>query len=235
MDFMSSLSIIWFTGGILDAVFFLVALGIPVLCFQAYWVTRQKKYLFYGGGFGLISISFLLEGSAMISKLVVARTLPLAKPEELYEAIALGRSLQLGADLFFVVGLTFLLLVYLDLLDKKGALPVLLLTGFASVLAFGNLIASELLEIGLLIGIVIALAQRYKKNRRIGLTLLGFILILIAESSMIPLLLALPLFGFPWPDHGYFLSNLILLTGLIALNLSFLQVLHPWRKGPTST
>jgi|GEM_PF-4319659 len=235
MDFMSSLSVIWFAGGILDVIFFLVAVGIPVLCFQAYRVMREKKYLFYGGGFGLVAVSFLFEGAAMVSKLLVARTLPFAKPDELYEAIALGRSLQVGADLFFIVGLTLLLIVYLDLFDTQGALAVLFLAAFASVLSFGNIIEMEVLEIGLLIGIVLVLVQRYRKNHRTGLTLLGFLLILIAESSMIPFLLALPFFGFPWPDHGNFLSNLILLAGLIALNLSFLQVLHPWRKDPAST
>lgn len=232
MSHVTLLTRLWLVSLIFDALFFLSTTTIPILSYKAYRFFRQEKFRVYSFGFSFIAASFFAHGMAMLNKYVIAHTIHATTLEDLELLFGTALTLQVLANLFFILGLALLIIVYLNVRDTKTGMLLTLLALFGATATLTKPILLGLLIILLLSFITVCLATRYhkRKNKVLKWTTIGFALLLTAETIYTFLVATLPWTTFRLPDEAWFVSSVFLIAGFLAINYSFFRVLKPWRN-----
>jgi hypothetical protein len=174
----------WFLGvdAAFNAVFFLVALIVTVLGFRCYRFCKEERYKLHTTGFLFLSASYLALGLTSLVLFLDLRQ----QTYTLRELLHLARFTQVGSTLyvlFFLVGLIFLLIVYLNVKERAIRLLLFVLTLFSVLLAHSVRSTFYVLASILLLFIIVKLWQHWRERCKAPalLVLLGFSCLLVGE------------------------------------------------------
>jgi hypothetical protein len=177
----------WFLGTeiIFDAVMMIIAGIITTTGFLAYRFFRDERHQLHTTGFLLITGSYLVIFLSHLMLWLELRELDHSMRElvHVYNLLTVGALLH---AVLFLLGLTILVIVYLQINDRLTRTLLCILLLFGVLLSNQVRSAFYLLLVALLVFIVIKLWHNYvsKRSKAALLVLLGFFGLLIGEALL---------------------------------------------------
>lgn len=213
-----SLGPVWFLGidALFDAIFVFITAMISWVGFRAWKFFGEDRYRLFGTGFLLLSISYSILAISNFFVFIKAgpRVAMLARLFAEQEIFSFGLLLY---AIFFLLGLLFLLFLYLEISDRRTRLLLAILVLFT--VSIGGHISHlfHILLAILFLFIIFELFRRQPCPRSVPgvLVLVGFLFVFIGEVLLGAIFLGPQL---------YVLSHLVTLAGFFSILASRMTV-----------
>ena len=170
---------------IFDMIFVLVTLLVTLRGFRAYRFFKDEKYWLHSMGFLFLFASYLILAITRYRIYTTDVNLENAflKLLEIRNMQAAGFALH---ALFFLVGLAFLLILYIQIYDKTTRLLLTILVFFSAMLSTFIPSMFYVLIAILLLFIIVKLYTHHIKRKQLSslFVLIGFIMIFIGEAVL---------------------------------------------------
>ncbi len=170
---------------IFDFIFFVTTGIVTLLGFQAYRFFKDEKHKLHSTGFLFLCASYFMLFLSNLYVLLEYREVNISLKEAL-QIISVSTLGSILHAIFFLVGFTFLIILYFKVEDRAIRWLLIILVLFSVLLADKFRSAFYALVAILLFFIIIKLMQNYKQKKRKNalLVLIGFICIFVGEILM---------------------------------------------------
>lgn len=215
----SSLGPSWFLEAdvVFDLIFFIITGVVSWMGFRAYRFFKDDRHRQFALGFFFICSSYLLL--TLTNLLIMLEVRRLTNLEYTWhDIIAIANLTFIGSLMhaaLFLVGLTTLLFLYLQITEKKVKLLVFILVGFVILHSYSTRITIYAVTTIFLLFTLVQLAENYRRKRKRSslLVMLGFGGVFLGECLLLALFLG-PIF-YVAAGVTMLIGYLLILTSLV--------------------